>query len=163
MQSYSPFDNSRYTAKITAEIMRGMIWCQCFCLLMGKELRFLSVSSFLVWPWPWQLKQISEADEASAPPVLLYLWAVHTIQPYSSLIPLFSLLPASTVFTSATVWRIWVTFDLFSSRLFSLSIFPSSFSSWIPNYELSFSISPWLHLPLLHVQQYLWLFFLSSH
>lgn len=56
------FDNSRFTATITAEIMRGMLWCQCFCLLMRRELSFLSVCNFRVCPCPWQLAYVKQIN-----------------------------------------------------------------------------------------------------
>lgn len=49
------FDNSRFTVKITVELMRGMFLCQCICLSVKRKLSFLSVYSFLDCPWHWQL------------------------------------------------------------------------------------------------------------
>lgn len=138
-QSYSLFDNSRFTVKINVEIMRGLLWWQCFCLLMRRELSFLSVCNFLVWPWPWQLACVKQIN----PQHSLRWGASGLCTPYALGAPwsLFSpLLTLSAVFTSATVQRTWGMFVLFSSPFFSLSSFPLLLSP--PEYQ---TMS--LHLP----------------
>jgi len=57
---------------------------------------------------------VCEADKPSAFPALPCLRAVHAMCPWSSSIPLFSLLTLSTVFTSTAVQRTWLMFGLFS-------------------------------------------------
>lgn len=45
--------------------MGGMLWCQRFCLLMRRELSFLTVCNFLVWPW--QLAFVKQINPQHSP------------------------------------------------------------------------------------------------
>lgn len=152
MQSYSPFDNSRFTAKTTVEIMRGTLWCQCFCLLMRRELSFLSVCNFLVCPWPWQLAYVKPINPQRSLRCRASGLCTH-YAPSQLLDPSFLLARSPRSFHIChSPEDLGDVCFIFFFPILSLFVLPS-FSSWIPNREPSFSTSPCL---LLH--QYLGLF-----
>lgn len=131
--------------------MSGMLWCQCFCLLMRRELSFLSMCNFLVCPWHWQLayaKQINPQRSLCCHACGLCM--ARTLgAPRSPFSPHLSPLQWCCLLQSReTEW-------LFNFLLsYSIFVFLSSFSFWMSNCDPSFSTSFWLHVPLL-LNQYL--------